>query len=73
MATAVDNGEMKKALFDDLVTSLKQAGAIHRGRAKPSRRFVFDPEDVRGIRRTLNRRDMPRRVADRAKPYKRSR
>jgi putative transcriptional regulator len=46
---------MKKQLFDDLVTSVKEAGKIHRGEAKPSRRFVFEPEDVRHIREKLHK------------------
>jgi putative transcriptional regulator len=45
---------MKKELFDDLVSSIKQAGRIHRGEAKPSRTFVFEPEDVRAIREKLH-------------------
>ena len=46
---------MKKQLFDDLVVSIKQAGKIHRGEAKPSRTFVFQPEDVRKIRERLGK------------------
>ena len=41
---------MKKELFNDLLTSLKEAGRIHRGEARPARAFVFKPEDVRQIR-----------------------
>jgi hypothetical protein len=43
---------MKKALFDELIESVKEAGRIHRGEAKPSRTFVFAPEDVRQSRET---------------------
>ena len=46
---------MKKQLFDDLVSSVKQAGKIHRGEAKASRTFVFQPEDVRKIREKLHK------------------
>ncbi len=46
---------MKKPLFDELVTSIKQAGKIHRGETKPSRTFVFQPEDVRQIREKLKK------------------
>ncbi|HYC58752.1 MAG TPA: NadS family protein [Thermoanaerobaculia bacterium] len=46
---------MKKQLFDDLVASVKSAGEIHRGEAKPSRKFVFQPEDVRRIREKLQK------------------
>ncbi len=46
---------MKKELFEELVESIKQAGRIHRGEAQPSRRFVFEPQDVRGIREKLHK------------------
>jgi putative transcriptional regulator len=46
---------MRKELFDDLVTSIKQAGTIHRGEAKASRTFVFRPDDVRQIREKLKK------------------
>lgn len=41
---------MKQKDFDRLVTSIKQAGAIRRGRLKPSRVTEFRPDDVRAIR-----------------------
>ena len=41
---------MKQKDFDRLVTSVKQAGAIRRGKLKPSRVTEFRPEDVRTIR-----------------------
>ena len=46
---------MKKQLFEDLVASVKHAGKIHRGEAKASRTFVFQPEDVRKIREKLQK------------------
>jgi putative transcriptional regulator len=46
---------MKKELFDKLAQSLEQAVQIHRGKAKPSRRFVFKSEDVRKIREKLHK------------------
>lgn len=46
---------MKKQLFDELVDSIKEAGRIHRGESKPSRTFVFQPEDVRRIREKLHK------------------
>jgi len=46
---------MKKALFDELVESIKEAGRIHRGEAKASRTFVFEPEEVRQIRDKLHK------------------
>ncbi|MDR0441093.1 MAG: hypothetical protein LBI59_08965 [Candidatus Accumulibacter sp.] len=37
---------MEKALFDDLVQSLKEAKAIARGEAPAARRFTATPPDV---------------------------
>jgi DNA-binding transcriptional regulator YiaG len=44
---------MEKELFDDLVQSLKEAGAIARGEAKASRRFELKPPDVKAVREQL--------------------
>lgn len=41
---------MKDELFHELVTSVREGGAILRGRAKPSRRFVIDAPDIKRIR-----------------------
>jgi putative transcriptional regulator len=46
---------MKKQLFDDLVESVREAGRIHRGESPASRRFVFQPDDVRKIRQKLKK------------------
>ena len=46
---------MKKELFEELVTSVKEAGRIHRGEVKPSRAFVFQPEEVKQIREKLKK------------------
>ena len=46
---------MKKALFNDLVASIQEAGKIHRGEATPSRTFVFQPEEVKQIREKLHK------------------
>ena len=46
---------MKKELFNDLVSSVKQAGRIHRAEAEATRTFVFKPEDVRQIRDKLQK------------------
>ena len=46
---------MKKQDFDDLVLSIRQAGAIRRGEAKPSRVTQFDGVDVKAIRRRLRK------------------
>jgi len=39
--------------FDNLVTSIRQAGRIRRGEIKPSRVNQFAPPDIRAIRRRL--------------------
>ena len=41
---------MKKELFEELLESVKQGGAILRGEMKPRRVFKFDQPDVRSIR-----------------------
>jgi putative transcriptional regulator len=46
---------MKKQLFNELIESIREAGKIHRGEKTPSRRFVFQPEDVRSIREKLEK------------------
>jgi putative transcriptional regulator len=38
---------VNKALFNDLLQSLKEAKAISQGRLKPSRRYVVSPLDVK--------------------------
>jgi putative transcriptional regulator len=44
---------MEKALFNDLMQSLKEAKAISKGKAKPSRRFVVAPSDVKLAREKI--------------------
>ena len=51
---------VKKMLFDDLVESIKEAGRIYRGEIPPSRKFVFEPMDIKVPPRRANR---PRRPA----------
>lgn len=46
---------MKSKDFDELVESVREAGRILRGEAKPSREFSFTPEDVQGIRAKLKK------------------
>jgi putative transcriptional regulator len=41
---------MKEELFEDLLSSIQQGGAILRGENKPSREFNFDNPDVKAIR-----------------------
>lgn len=44
---------MKKAQFEELVTSVREAGKIRRGEVAPSRQFHFKPAAVRKIRADL--------------------
>lgn len=46
---------MKKKDFDELLTSVKQAGKIRRGTMRPSRSRTFRPADVKAIRRDLGK------------------
>jgi len=41
---------MKKQMFEELLGSIREAGAILRGRRRPSRRTVIRPSGVRVIR-----------------------
>jgi putative transcriptional regulator len=42
---------MKKELFDELLESVKQGGAIMKGTLKPSRTFTFPESEVKKIRK----------------------
>jgi putative transcriptional regulator len=44
---------MRKKDFDNLMASIRQAGRIRRGQAKPSRVIEFAPVDVKAIRQRL--------------------
>jgi putative transcriptional regulator len=46
---------MKQRDFDDLIESVKQAGKIRRGEAKPSRVIAFKPADIKDVRMTLGK------------------
>jgi putative transcriptional regulator len=46
---------MKDNDFEKIVKSVKQAGKIRRGTMKPSRKTVFNPADVRAIRKKLGK------------------
>jgi putative transcriptional regulator len=46
---------MNKKHFDELATSIRQAGAIRRGEIAPSRVTEFPPDDVKAIRRRLGK------------------
>jgi putative transcriptional regulator len=41
---------MKKELFDELLGSVREGGAILRGERQPSRSFQLDETDVRSLR-----------------------
>src|SRR2546422_538207 len=41
---------MRDALFDELIASVREGGAILRGEVPPARAFVVEGPDVRGIR-----------------------
>lgn len=44
---------MKDVAFHELLSSIRQAGRIRRGKLKPSRVTVFRPTDVKSIREKL--------------------
>lgn len=46
---------MKDAAFQQLVTSLRQAGRIRRGTLRPSRSNAFRPADVKAVRVKLHK------------------
>jgi putative transcriptional regulator len=46
---------MKRENFEELLESVREAGRILRGEAKPSREFVFTSEDVQAIRKKLKK------------------
>lgn len=45
---------MKTDAFEELLTSVRQAGRIHRGEARASRRVTCRPADVKAIRASLD-------------------
>ncbi len=45
---------MEKNLFGKLLSSAKQAKDISKGKVRPSRRFIFKPEDIAKIRKQLS-------------------
>ena len=44
---------MDNKLFDELLTSVQEAGEIMRGELEPSRKFEFDEPDVKAIREEI--------------------
>jgi putative transcriptional regulator len=47
--------KMKEDDFNNLVTSIKQAGKIKKGQLKPGRTFEFSPLDIKTIRNQLQK------------------
>jgi putative transcriptional regulator len=45
---------MSSQLFKDLSKSIKEAGRIQRGKAKPSRVFKYDAIDIRKLRESVD-------------------
>jgi putative transcriptional regulator len=45
---------MNEQLFNELLQSVREGGAILRGEAEPSRSFVMEEPDVSAIRRSFN-------------------
>ena len=46
---------MREEDFNELVTSIQEAGDIKRGTRKPSRVFEISPVDIKAVRRKLRR------------------
>ena len=46
---------MKERDFEKLVESVKQTGAIKRGRMRPGRVTQFEPADIKSIRKKLDK------------------
>jgi putative transcriptional regulator len=42
---------MKEKLFNELLESIREGGAIFRGEKKPSREFVMDAPDIKSVRK----------------------
>ncbi len=45
---------MSSELFQELAESIKEAGRIRRGKAKPSRVFRYDATDIRKLRESVH-------------------
>ncbi len=46
---------MSDGMFDELVASMKEAAAITKGEAKPSRTFTCSPMDIKEIRESADK------------------
>lgn len=49
------NNYMSDEMFNELVTSMKEAAAITKGEMQPSRSFVFSPINVKEVREKTNK------------------
>ena len=47
--------QMNKEDFNELITSVKQAGKIKRGKMRASRQFEYAPADIKAIRKRLEK------------------
>jgi len=45
---------MKKKLFKELITSIKEADEVYKDKNKPSRSFKYSPLDIKNIRKKLS-------------------
>jgi len=45
---------MKTQQFEQLVSSIKEAGEIKTGKRNPSRVYQIEPPDIKGVREKLN-------------------
>ena len=51
----MSNKNMSDGMFDELVASMKEAAAISKGEAKPSRTFTCSPMDIKEIRESADK------------------
>ena len=51
----MSNKNMSDGMFDELVVSMKEAAAITKGEAKPSRTFKCSPMDIKEIRESADK------------------
>lgn len=62
---------MDNNLFEELLQSVKEAGAIMRGEMPPSRVFVYEVSSVRQVRKkTGSQADFAKKSKSVPKPYK---
>jgi putative transcriptional regulator len=54
LESATRRDEMKKAVFEELLKSVKQAGEIAQGKRAPSRTFKVDAASIKDLRSRTN-------------------